>query len=147
MKKLKTYGKVFLVLVSYLFILLFVYAAVSKLIGLEQFKHQLSRFPYISGYANILAWSVPVLELLIAGLFLFPKHTLTAFGSSLALMIFFTAYIAMVLQFSDDIPCSCGGVLNNMDWKTHLIFNLIFVAMAIMGLWIELKKRKAKHNV
>lgn len=144
MKKFERFREVFPVLVSYLFILLFVYAAVSKLIGLEQFKHQLSRFPYISGYANILAWSVPVLELLIAGLFLFPKHTLTAFGSSLALMIFFTAYIAMVLQFSDDIPCSCGGVLNNMDWRAHLIFNLIFVAMATIGLWLELKRSKIK---
>ncbi len=36
----------------------------------------------------------------------------------------------MILNYSEFIPCSCGGILEKMDWKTHLIFNIATVIVA-----------------
>jgi hypothetical protein len=132
----------FLKSIGFLFIVLFTYAATSKLIGFGDFKSQLAKSPFISGYANWIAWCVPFLEYAIVGLFLFPKYGRIALFASGALMGLFTLYILLVLNFSDSIPCGCGGVLSNLGWKSHLVFNICFVLLAILGVIMKNKKSK-----
>ncbi|APY10458.1 hypothetical protein BWZ22_04030 [Seonamhaeicola sp. S2-3] len=120
-----------------LYVLLFTYAATSKLFDMEQFRGQLGRFPFISDYADLLAWGIPTLELFIVTLYLLPKTTLTALYTSLGLMVAFTVYIALVLSFSEHMPCACGGVLSQMGWTEHLVFNLVFVLLAIIGIHLK----------
>lgn len=120
---------------SILYIILFVYAAISKLINYDQFKIQLGQSPIITAYADWAAWGVPVLELLIAGLFLVQKYIIYAFYASYALMAMFTTYIIIILNFSDFIPCSCGGVLQDLGWKEHILFNLAFVLLSILAIY------------
>ena len=141
-RSIKSY-QLYLKIISFLYILLFVYAATSKLLNMELFQLRLARFPFISTYAIWIAWGIPFLEIVIAGLFLFPKFILTALYASFSLMSIFTAYIILVLKFSDSIPCSCGGVISALDWKEHLIFNYAFIAIAIIG--ILLIKKNKKH--
>ena len=132
--------------IGFLFIVLFVYTATSKLLDIEQFQLQLLRFPYISKYAYWIAWGVPIVELVIAGLYLIPKLILTALYASLLLMSAFLAYIILVLNFSDYFPCSCGGIMSTMGWKDHIIFNAVFIALALLGILIEVKY-KNKFNI
>lgn len=127
-------------IISLLYIVLFVYTASSKLIHLGQFQLQLERFPFISSYSTWIAIGVPLVELVVAGLLLFEKYILTALYASMSLMVLFTAYIIMVLSFSDSIPCSCGGVVSSMGWKTHVIFNNAFIGLALIGIFIISKK-------
>ncbi len=127
-------------IIGLLYIVLFVYTATSKLIHLGQFQLQLERFPFISSYATWIAIGVPLVELVVAGLFLFDKYILTALYASMSLMIVFTTYIIMVLSFSDSIPCSCGGVVSSMGWKTHIIFNSTFIILALIGIFLISKK-------
>jgi len=127
-------------IISLLYIVLFVYTASSKLIHLGQFQLQLEGFPFISSYATWIAIGVPLVELVVAGLFLFEKYILTALYASISLMVFFTTYIIMVLSFSDSIPCSCGGVVSSMGWKTHIIFNSTFIILALIGILLIRKK-------
>ncbi len=127
---------------SVLFIVLFIYAATSKLLNIEQFKLRLERFPIISSYVDWVAWGVPMIEILIAGLFFFQKFMLSAFYASFSLMTIFTAYIILVLNFSDSIPCSCGGVLAKMGWKEHIIFNFAFIFLALLGILLIEKSKK-----
>lgn len=127
-------------IIGLLYIVLFVYTAASKLIHLGQFQLQLERFPFISSYATWIAIGVPLVELIIAGLFLFEKYIMTALYASMSLMILFTIYIIMVLSFSDSIPCSCGGVVSSMGWKTHIIFNSTFIILALIGILLIRKK-------
>ncbi|MFG6686746.1 MauE/DoxX family redox-associated membrane protein [Mariniflexile sp. HNIBRBA6329] len=129
-------------IIGLLFIMLFVYAATSKLVGFERFHSQLAKSPFISTYANWIAWMVPIVELFITGLFLFPKTMLLAFYSSLALMTLFTSYIFLVLNFSDSIPCACGGVISNLGWKAHFVFNIVFIILAFIGIIITRKRNK-----
>ncbi len=120
---------------SVLYIILFVYAAVSKFLDFQQFKIQLGQSPIITAYAAWIAWGIPLLELVIATLFLFQRWMLLAFYSSFALMTMFTTYILIMLNFSDYIPCSCGGVLEQLGWTEHIVFNGVFVAMAVIAIY------------
>lgn len=120
--------------VSILLAILFIYAGSSKLFDFGQFKIQLGQSPILTAYADVVAWIVPLVEFLLALLLLFNRFRLAAFYGSFALMVMFTTYILLVLNFSDYIPCSCGGVLENMGWTEHIVFNLIFVVLAIIAI-------------
>src|SRR5690606_8338155 len=102
--------------ICYLFVLLFVYAAVSKLLDFETFRVQLAQSPLLSAYAGIIAWLVPGVEILIALLLIIPRFRVVALYSSFLLMVMFTAYIYIILNYSDFVPCSCGGVLEKLSW-------------------------------
>lgn len=120
--------------ISILFIVLFVYAATSKLIDFDHFKAQLIKSPYISNYANWISWGIPTIEYILAGQFAFNIYTLKAFYASFSLLVLFTIYIVLVLNFSDSIPCSCGGVLSSLGWNDHVIFNSVFIVLALLGI-------------
>ena len=123
-----------------LYIVLFVYAAVSKLIDFENFKVQLGQSPLLSAFATPVAIGVPVLEIVISIMLLLPKLKLYGLFSSFTLMVMFTAYIYIILNFSQFIPCSCGGVLEKMTWNQHLIFNIAFVFLAGLAILIHTEK-------
>ncbi|MAM28759.1 MAG: hypothetical protein CMC13_07020 [Flavobacteriaceae bacterium] len=123
--------------IAYLFILLFTYAAVSKLLDFETFTVQLAQSPLLSAYAGTIAWWVPGVEIGIALLLFFPQLRIPALYACFTLMVLFTTYIFIILNFSDFIPCSCGGVLEQLSWTQHLIFNLIFIVLAGLAIFIS----------
>lgn len=116
---------------SYAFILLFIYAAVSKMRDFENFQVQLAQSPLLSAYAGFISYGVIVLEVVIAGILLFPQVRKVGLYASFGLMVAFTVYIYLILNYSDFIPCSCGGILEKMSWDEHLIFNGVCVVLAL----------------
>jgi hypothetical protein len=124
-------------IISFLLILLFGYAAVSKLLEYETFKVQLSNSPFISQFAGILAWALPIAEIFLVLTLVFTRMRLLGMYISLFLMTMFTAYIYAMLKYSYYIPCSCGGVLSKMSWSTHLLFNILFVALSVAGIFLQ----------
>ncbi|GAA3622328.1 MauE/DoxX family redox-associated membrane protein [Flavivirga jejuensis] len=119
-----------------LFILLFVYAAVSKFLVFDEFKIQIGQSPVLTNYTTWVAWGVPFIEILISLMLIIPRFKLLALYAAFTLMTMFTTYIFIILNFSDFIPCSCGGVLEKLSWTEHLIFNIIFVILAFIGVVI-----------
>src|SRR5690606_28442399 len=117
-----------------LFILLFVYAAVSKLIGFSNFPIQISQSPLLSVFATPIADGVVIGELLIAFILCFTRSRLIGLYLFLGFMTAFTVYIYLILNYSPFVPCSCGGILEKMGWTEHLWFNIItsIVAAAIL---------------
>jgi uncharacterized membrane protein YphA (DoxX/SURF4 family) len=122
-------------LIPGLFILLFVYAATSKLLDFQTFSVQLGQSPLLTAFAEWVAWIIPIIELLIAVLLVMPRFRLVALYGSFGLMVMFTTYIIAIIKFSDYIPCSCGGVLQNLSWNQHLVFNIGFVLIALIGIF------------
>lgn len=120
-----------------LLILLFVYTAVSKLLDFSTFRMQLGKSPFITGFAGVISYGLPILELVIAGLLLFKKTKMIGLYSSLLIMSMFTAYIYAMLNYSYYIPCSCGGVLASMTWGVHFWFNILFVVFAALGIFLS----------
>jgi uncharacterized membrane protein YphA (DoxX/SURF4 family) len=120
--------------VCLLYILLFAYAAVSKILDYENFRIQLGQSPLLSSFAGIIAWLVPAIEIIIAiSLMIVHLRKVSLFLGYL-LMCMFTAYIYIILHFSSFIPCSCGGILEKLGWTEHLFFNMAYVLLAIIGL-------------
>ncbi len=135
--KLKT---VLIEIISALFILLFVYAAASKLIDYQKFRIQLGQSPLLTAFAGRVSWIIPSLETIISIMLAFPRFRLFGLYASFSLMVMFTAYIIAITKFSDYVPCSCGGVLQNMSWNQHLVFNIAFVVLALIGIIIHSKQ-------
>jgi uncharacterized membrane protein YphA (DoxX/SURF4 family) len=135
--------KLFLEFICLLYVLLFVYAAVSKLLDFENFQVQLGQSPLLSAFASWISWLVPTIELLICLLLLIPKWRNMALFAAGSLMMMFATYIYIILHYSSFVPCSCGGILEKMGWTEHLIFNIFFVVLAILGLLIE---KEQKHS-
>ncbi|MDM1468103.1 hypothetical protein HX030_13830 [Myroides odoratimimus] len=127
----------FSLIVQYFFVLLFVYAAISKLITFEAFQVQLTQSPLLSAYASTIAYLVIIVELVIA-LFLTLKQTKTlGLYLSYGLMVAFTIYIYLILNYSDFIPCSCGGILEKMGWTEHLWFNIIVCILGLLAIYFQ----------
>lgn len=116
--------------VSYLYILLFVYAAVSKLIDFENFQAQIGQSPLLSVLAAYVSVGVIILEISIAIMLAVPYLRIAGLYMAFTLMVIFTVYIYLILNYSSFVPCSCGGILENMGWKEHLIFNIAFAVLA-----------------
>lgn len=123
-------------IICYLYMLLFVYAAVSKLLDFSNFVLQLGQSDLLSDYSRVLAILVPVLELLIALLLVVKTTRKVGLYASFNLMFLFTVYIFVILTFSSSKPCSCGGILEKMGWTEHLIFNIVFLFIALLGIFI-----------
>lgn len=138
-KNLPATQTVFEVIVG-LVIVLFVYAAVSKLADFDLFRRQMLIQVFPLWLSSILVWAIPLAELIAAIMLLFSNTMLKGLYLSCLLMTAFTGYIALVLlHIFKKVPCSCGGILQNMGWETHLIFNAVFLILIIMA--IILKKK------
>lgn len=105
--------------------LLWTYAVISKWGDHEVFAAQLARQPIPAILINVIFWLLPSIELICA--FLIAGNNTRKIGLylSLALLIFFTAYVALALSgmIWEKRPCACGGLFAKMGWKSHLIFN------------------------
>jgi len=53
-------------------------------------------------------------------------------------MTLFTLYVAFALSgVFGEIPCSCAGLISAMHWKGHLVFNIIFLIISLLGVYIQ----------
>lgn len=132
-------------IVIFLFIMLFVYAATSKVLEFNLFKAQIGKSPLIMYYVDLIAWMIPILEIMISVFLVIPRLQLIGLFASFSLMFMFSAYIAFILTFSPYVPCSCGGILNAMGWTEHLIFNICFTLLAVVGIVLYNKQKKLEE--
>jgi len=133
--------KYFVKTVSILLALLFIYAAASKLLDFEAFQVQLAQSPLLSAYAGIISYSILIIEFAVAILLLIPNTNKLGLYASIGLMASFTLYIYLILNYSDFVPCSCGGILEKLGWTEHLIFNIFFLVLSLIALFGLVKKR------
>jgi hypothetical protein len=122
-----------------LLIFLFIYTGVSKLLDYQTFRRQLGQSPFITSYASILAWALPLGEIIIAGMLSFNRSRLPGLYLSFFLLCLFTFYLTAMLQLSYYIPCSCGGVLQSLSWQAHIVLNIGFILLATAGTLLQPK--------
>ncbi|AZA54524.1 DoxX family protein [Chryseobacterium sp. G0201] len=126
----------FPVIAAYFFVLLFFYASISKVLDFENFQVQLAQSPLLSAYAGFISYVVIITELVICLLLCFPETRLIGLYGSLSLMSAFTIYIYLILNYSDFVPCSCGGILEELGWTEHLIFNVFCILVSLIGIYL-----------
>lgn len=137
MKLNTTIKKIIIETVCLLYIVLFAYAALSKLLEFENFQAQLGQSPLLSAYTGFVSYATLAVELLIVVLLSIPKTLYIGLLSAFGLMVMFTAYIVIILNYSYFVPCSCGGILEKMGWTAHLIFNVGFILLALIALLLS----------
>ena len=136
MKYLK---KIIPVAVSIFFVILFCYAAISKVMDFKNFQVQISASPLLNGFSQFLPYTIIIVEFLIAGLLCYRKTRTMGLIGSFFLMLIFTGYVALLLSTSKNLPCSCGGILEKMSWNQHLYFNMSCVTLSAIAFGLNLR--------
>ena len=135
-----------------LVIILFMYTGVSKLIEYNKFVFQMQRvpLPLIQNLAPTLGLAVPIIEIALVTMLYFDKSRFMGLIGSLTLMVSFETYIiwmkSLELQFGVRLPCTCGGIISNMGWTEHLIFNAIFIILLALSTYFEWTIRTQKRT-
>lgn len=113
-----------------IFIVLFTYTAVNKLVDYQTFRIALVQSPILEHYAGFMMVALPVVELLVVLLLAIPATRRVGLFASLFLMTAFTLYISYLMFFASELPCNCGGIMRSLSWKQHLIVNIFLIALA-----------------
>ncbi|MCF0075640.1 hypothetical protein LZD49_34530 [Dyadobacter sp. CY261] len=123
--------------ITALLIVLFSYTAISKLVAFRVFNSQLALQPFPAWTIWPLTLLIPISEMAVTALLLVKSTRLSGLYASAILMVGFTAYMGLVVaDFFGKTPCSCGGVLQQMGFQAHLIFNLFFLTISLIGIYI-----------
>jgi uncharacterized membrane protein YphA (DoxX/SURF4 family) len=133
-------------IICLLYILLFVYAAVSKLMDFQNFRVQVAQSPLLTAFAGFVAAAVIIIEIIISVLLSFPLSRKLGMYSALTLMTLFSIYIFIILNYSPFVPCSCGGVLESMGWIQHFVFNVFFCLLAVIAIYIKSYNDEVKRH-
>jgi uncharacterized membrane protein YphA (DoxX/SURF4 family) len=131
-------------IIIFLYAILFIYTGISKLMDYSVFKEQLSESPILSPVAPLVAATLPWIEFLIVLMLVMPRWRLKGLYAAFTTMAAFTIYVIVLVSISSKLPCSCGGIMAQLSWPQHIIFNIAFTAIAIAG--IILQKRQKKDN-
>jgi putative oxidoreductase len=127
--------------IAALLILLFLYASVSKFLDFKRFIDEINNQPLPNSWTPFLVWGIPFLEIAISAAVAFEYTRLLGFYAALVMMILFTIYSILILtHFFPYIPCSCGGVIRKLTWPQHLILNLLYMALSILGIILQRSK-------
>lgn len=115
-----------------LIFLLFLYSAVSKASTFEIFVNNLDKSLFFETFnTSYLAKAVIIVEFVIPILLFFKSTEKAGYIISFLLLLLFTGYIFLMYAFSPFMPCSCGGLIGQLSWSQHIIFNIIFMIMSL----------------
>ncbi|MCH7408137.1 hypothetical protein MM239_01915 [Belliella sp. DSM 111904] len=121
---------------SWILAMVFIYTAVSKVYDWEGTKRSLYNQVFPIWLADILLYVLPPIEIIIAVLLLLNHTTKLGLRLSIILMTLFTGYISLIiLGVFERVPCSCGGIISTLGWGEHLVFNIILLFIALLGLF------------
>src|SRR4051794_40709041 len=113
--------------ITLLSILLFIYTGISKLMDYSLFKDQIAMSPILQPFAGIITWTLPLAEFFTAILLIIPSLRLYGFYAACALMVIFTLYLLSMITLNRRVPCSCGGIIELLSWKQHVLINCLLI--------------------
>jgi len=128
-------------LIAYFFIALFLYTGIIKLTGIHLFQQQLSSSPLMASMSGIISWALPIGEILLAIVLFIPRWRLRGLYLALTLMSVFTLYVIIMLIIDDQLSCSCGGIIENLSPKQHILFNGSCVILGLLAILITRRQQ------
>ncbi|MEP7375286.1 MAG: MauE/DoxX family redox-associated membrane protein [Chitinophagaceae bacterium] len=135
-----TIRSIFVEITAALLVLLFLYTAIMKLKDHGVFIRSLQDNPALLSFAIILSWLVPIIEIIIAVFLFLPITRRFGLLTSSILLSFFTCYIGYMILTSPKLPCTCGGIIEKMNWQQHFWFNTFFIITSLIS-WFLYPKR------
>ncbi|MNK03978.1 hypothetical protein D3C87_218320 [compost metagenome] len=130
--------------IIYGYAFLYMYTGWAKFMNISTFIRDNGKIPHLGQYANLIGYGIPSLEIVLAILLVIPVYRIKRFAlwTSTLLMGVFTIYLSLMVKFAEKKLCHCGGVIESMGWKTHIVFNIIWLIAGIFAL----KRTKVKHS-
>lgn len=123
---------------SSLLILVWIYTGLEKLIRFEQSRKAFHNQTFPAELAEILSYSVPIAELLLALLLLFSITRWWGYLGSILLLTVFLTYVGLIwVGAFPRVPCNCAGIIENLGWGAHFILNMVLIGAAVLGLRLE----------
>ncbi|MDR0265056.1 MAG: hypothetical protein LBJ04_17695 [Sphingobacterium sp.] len=122
--------------IIYGYAFLYMYTGWTKLMNMAAFIRGNSKIPHLGQYAKLISYGIPSLEIVLAILLVIPVYRIKrlALWTSTLLMGTFTIYLCLMVRFVEKKLCHCGGVIESMGWKTHIVFNIIWLIAGIFAL-------------
>lgn len=148
MKIAWTYGgplngtNLWLFLVTLVLLVLWIPSVWDKITDFGSFKSSMLRqyFPMWINWGLVVA--IPAAELLAVALLVRPKTNLFGMYLSATLLLAFTGYVGLAIWLNwVRIPCGCGKLISNLSWVGHFWFNLSFLALSAVGIFLLKKQR------
>jgi len=130
--------------IAFFFIFLFLYTGVMKLTEIHTFQQQLSSSPLMSSLSGIIAWALPIAEVLLAITLFIPKTRLKALYVTTGLMTFFTIYVIIILFIDAQLTCSCGGIIEELTPKQHIAFNTACVILSVIAILVMRRQQPTR---
>lgn len=124
-------------IICFFFILLFVYTGIAKLMEVYLFKEQIISSPFLGSLAGFVTWALPIGELLLAIALFIPVSRLPALYATLVLMTLFTIYVIVLLFMDGHLSCSCGGIIEELSPRQHVLFNSACVILCTMAIAVH----------
>ncbi|MCK0191909.1 MauE/DoxX family redox-associated membrane protein [Arenibacter sp. F20364] len=148
MKWYQKHREIIVEVTSLLFIILFAYAGLTKLLEGHLFYDNIRNSPVLGGkaMASLASWTIPLSELAVALLLLWKKTRLMGLYGAMGLMLLFTGYTLAIVFFAPYKPCSCGGIISLLSWEQHLVFNLVLFLLAMMAIFLSPKHKNNTWN-
>lgn len=145
----------FIILVSTLYVILFGYTGVTKLITVREFGGAMWKVEFLRPYVKFLMYFIPSLELFIAVLLCatsvtikktkIPTRKIGLYLSAI-LMFSFSVYVGVIIAvYNSHLPCSCGGVMKALSWHQHLYFNISFFVLSVAAIVVVMKHKVSTY--
>jgi len=127
-------------------IILFLYSGIAKIMDYSLFKDQLVDSPILSWAATPVAILLPFVEFAIVLLLVVPRWRLKGLCASFLIMTLFTIYIITMFIVAPEMPCSCGGLISELSWSQHIIFNSSFILLNLWAIKLFRKEKREKFK-
>lgn len=128
-------------IIAFFFILLFLYTGIAKFMEIKQFKEQMIASPLLGSIAGFVAWALPIGEILLSILLFVPVWRLKGLYISAGLMTLFTGYVIGILLIDSHLSCSCGGIVEELTPKQHLVFNTACIILAVVAILVARRQQ------
>ncbi len=124
-------------IIVYAIIFLFAFSFISKLLTYNDFTTQLQRsLPLLklNFDANYPSIAYLAMNFLVVLFLTFPESHRVGLLMSLFCLAIASSYILAMMFIAEYLPCRCLGILPNIGWVGHLVFNAILLILIILPL-------------
>lgn len=119
-------------IIYYLLILFMSYVFANKALDISAFQMNIFKTGIFSErISNLLAYIVLAIE--FSSIILLLVNKKLGLDFLLILLLVFTLYISVLFYLGRYEVCGCGGILNGLSYKVHLLINILLILLTFIS--------------
>ena len=141
-----TRDKIIYISINNILLIVFAFAAITKLLEQEKFYTNLVNSPILelpSLVIHIMAWLIPILEVFVVIGLIWKRFQVQAIYLIVILLITYIIYTLAILLVAPYSPCSCGGVIALIGWTQHLYLQIGLLSLTFVEMYYHFKISKS----